>query len=215
MGIPNLSAFRVMRVLALLIGMALPLACFGQNDTVQNPLPANDDLQPYTSCELGKDFQIVTVDNPITNFAWSAPTEAGDIDIPVETGVRMLVTYQDSEPFANVKVERFPKATYTQEKTNLLNSLEYLDSKPGMDPKVQTASKNGLTLYGISRNELKGAVLSIYNVFLDDRHVAIGMYLLNAEAADRKFKTIDEYKEIRDKFLDAYSKCVAGVNKPR
>ena len=41
------------------------------------------------------------------------------------------------------------------------------------------------------------------------------MYLLNAEPQWRLFNTLEEYKKIRDQFLDAYTKCVATAQKSR
>src|ERR1035437_5924467 len=60
---------------------------------------------------------------------------------------------------------------------------------------------------------MEGGVLSNYNLFLDDKSVAISMYLLNAKPAERQFSTLDEYKKIRERFLDAYTKCLAPTQK--
>ena len=166
-------------------------------------------LKPYTSCDLGPDFQIVQVDGPVTDFAWKSPTKSGEVSIPVETGYRVLVTYRKDERFGNLKVERLPKEQYPDEKANLLSSLEYFASDSGMEPKVQTDTKNGLSFYGVTRSRLEGGVLSIYNLFRDTDSIVVTMYLLNAEPAERKFNTLDQYKQVRDKFLDAYTKCVA------
>lgn len=168
-------------------------------------------LKPYTSCELGPNFQIVQVDGPVTDFAWKTPTKSGEVPISVETGYRVLVTYQLDEPFGNLKVERLPKAQYVDEKANLLSSLEYLSSDATMGPKVQTETKNGLTLYGVTRNRLEGGVLSIYNLFRDDQSVVVTMYLLNAEPGERKFNSLEAYKQVREKFLDVYTKCVTSA----
>lgn len=189
-------------VLPLLITVCCGVAC------AQDP-----GLKPYTTCNLGPDFQIVDVDGPVTDFAWKSPTKSGEVSIPVETGYRVLVTYRESEPFGNLKVERLPKEQYSDEKARLLSSLEYLASNPGMDLKVQTDTRSGLTFYGVTRSRLEGGVLSIYNLFRDAESVSVTMYLLNAEPADRKFNTLDQYKQVRDKFLDAYSKCVATTPK--
>ena len=184
------------------------------NNGGANPSQGQEsDLKAYTTCDLGPDFQIAWVDGPVNDFAWPTPTKDGEVRIPVETGFRVLATYKETELFGNLKVERLPKAHYLEEKANLLSSLEYLSKEPGMEPNVQIDVRNGQTLYGTTRNKLEGGVLSIYNLFLDDKSVVISMYLLNAEPADRKFSTLDEYKKIRDQFLDAYTKCVASAQK--
>ena len=176
------------------------------------PLEEESDLKAYTTCNLGPEFQIVQVDGPVKDFAWPTTTKNGEVRIPVEAGFRVLVTYKETELFGNLKVERLPKSQYIDEKSNLLSSLEYLSAAPGNEP-VQTDTRNGLTIYGHTRNKLEGGTLSIYYLFLDQESVAVSMYLLNAEPAERKFSTLDEFKKIRDRFLDAYTKCLAPTQK--
>jgi hypothetical protein len=183
-----------------LIAVAVSVvSCFGQEN----------DLKLYTTCNLGSEFQIAQVDGPTRDFSWPTPMKNGDVSIPVDIGYRVLVTYMDTELFGNLKVERLPKARYPDEKANLLSSLQYLSTEAGMDPKVQTNVRNGLTLYGINRSKVEGGVLSVYNLFNDREGIVVSMYLLNAEPNERKFSTLDEYKKIRDRFLDAYTKCLA------
>ena len=193
------------------------------NEPVANSSPSNSgsssppreegsDLKAYTTCNLGPEFQIVQVDGPVTDFSWPTTTKNGKVSIPVETGFRVLVTYMETELFGNLKVERLPKSQYVDEKANLLSSLEYLAAQPGNEP-VQTDIRNGLTIYGHTRNKLEGGTLSIYYLFLDQDSVAVSMYLLNEEPAERKFSTLDEYKKIRDRFLDVYTKCLAPSQK--
>jgi hypothetical protein len=178
-------------------------------------LAQDHDLKSYTSCQLGPDFQIVQVDGPVTDFAWKSPTKSGQVPIPVEAGYRVLVTYRGDEPFGNLKVERLPKSQYVDEKASLLSSLEHFASDSGMEPKVHTETRNGLSLYGVTRIRLEGGVLSIYNLFSDPEDIVVTMYLLNAEPAQRKFNTLEAYKQIREKFLDVYTKCVASRGSAR
>ena len=176
--------------------------------------PEDSDLKPYTTCDLGPDFRIVQVDGPVKNFAWPSPTKNGEVHIPVEVGYRVLITYMEEERFGNLKVERLPKSKYIDAKANLLDGLQFLATEPGMEPTVQTVIRNGFTIYGATHNKLEGGTLSIYYLFLEDKSVLISMYLLNAEPRWRLFNTIEEYKKIRDQFLDVYSKCVALAQKP-
>ena len=169
------------------------------------------DLKPYTKCNLGPDFQIFKVDGPVTDFAWRTSTKSGEVPVPVDSGYRVLVTYREAELFGNLKVERLPKAQFVDEKATLLSSLEFQSSYAGIEPKVQTDTRNGVTFYGIDRRRLEGGVLSTYTFFRDEQSIVVTLYLLNAEPDVRKFNTLEEYKAVRDKFLDAYSKCVAAV----
>jgi hypothetical protein len=85
------------------------------------------------------------------------------------------------------------------------------DGVHGPDAESNTAShsKSGLfDTYGVSRKELLGGVLSTYVLFTDDDQTVTTIYLLNAEPVERKFKTIDEYRKLRDDFLNEYVACL-------
>jgi len=182
----------------------------------EKPNPQQEEegaLKSYTTCDLGPHFQIVHVDGPVKDFAWPSPTkDDADARVPVEVGYRVLITYMVEEPFGNLKVERLPKSQYSDAKATLLKNLEFMAAEPGTEPNVQTATENGLTLYGTTRNKLEDGTLSVYYLFLDDDHVLISMYLLNAEPRWRLFNTLEQYKKVRDEFLDAYTKCVATAH---
>jgi hypothetical protein len=184
-------------LLVLIGAWGAPLAC------AQGP-----GLEPYTRCEFGPQFQTAQVDGPIEKFAWATQVKSGEVSIAVETGYRMLVTYLFTEPFGNLKVEQLPSNSYEKAKSDLLSSLEYFASQSGMDGKVQSVQRDGLALYGVNRSKLEGGVLSIYNLFSDRDHVAVTMYLLNAEPADRKFDTMEKYATVRDEFLQKYTSCL-------
>ena len=171
--------------------------------------PVSPDLKPYTQCKLGNEFQIFRVDGPAVDFAWSTPTKNGDVKIKVDMGYRVLINYMEAELFGNLKVERLPKDTYGKEKADILSSLAYFAAEPSNDGQVRSEIKNGVTLYGINRKKLEGGVLSIYNLFQDDAQIVVTMYLLNDYPETRKFGTIDQYAVVRDKFLNAYTACVA------
>jgi hypothetical protein len=171
--------------------------------------PVTPDLKPYTQCKLGNEFQIFRVDGPAVDFAWPTPTKNGDVQIKVDMGYRVLINYMQTELFGNLKVERLPKDTYAKEKADILSSLAYLAAEPYNDGQVRSEIKNGVTLYGINRKKLEGGVLSIYNLFQDDAQIVVTMYLLNDYPETRKFGTIDQYAVVRDKFLNAYTACVA------
>lgn len=106
-------------------------------------------LKVFTECSLGPQFQIVQVDGPVERFAWPSPTKAARHKFDVESGYRVLITYREVEVFGNLQVERLPATVYQKEKSDLLSSLEFFASGPGMDGKVQTGVRNGFNLYGV------------------------------------------------------------------
>jgi hypothetical protein len=60
----------------------------------------------------------------------------------------------------------------------------------------------------LDREKLEGGVLGIYLFFDNSAHVVTNIYLLNQEPQNRKFQTIEEYRQLRDRFLVSYSACI-------
>jgi hypothetical protein len=145
----------------------------------------------------------------------SVDTQDGTRNIILLDGYRVLITYQGTEAFVNLKAERLQSESYARDKQTLLESLEFAAKHtPDMESsKPMRYIVNGIALYGIDRKQLSGGVLSIYNLFQDSDHIVVTMYLLNDEAANRKFQTIKEYREIRDRFLRVYTACVRPLNR--
>lgn len=190
-------------VICTLVLVSLQAAC------AQDP----DSLKRFTQCNLGKDFQVVQVDRLPRAMSRSVDTKDGTHNVVLLDGYRVLITYDQTEPFVNLKAERLQKETYAKDKQILLGSLEAIASQsPDMESSIPKKSiMNGVEVFGIDRKVLQGGVLSIYNVFQDSNQIVVTMYLLNDEPANRKFQTIGEYHEVRDKFMSSYALCVGDA----
>jgi hypothetical protein len=68
---------------------------------------------------------------------------------------------------------------------------------------------HGLEVHGLDRTELKGSTLGFYLLFDNKRHIATSVYLLNQEPLTRRFQTIEQYRDLRTRFLAAYTGCIA------
>ena len=68
---------------------------------------------------------------------------------------------------------------------------------------------HGLELHGLDRTALNGGTLGIYLLFDNDHHIATSVYLLNQEPLTRRFQTIEQYRELRTRFLATYTGCIA------
>ncbi len=175
---------------------------------------SNGQLTRYTKCKLGKDFQIVQVDRLPHTMTRGVKTKSGDQEVVLLDGYRVLITYDQTEPFVNLKVEQLQKSTYATDKQTLIDTLEFAASgTPNMEsstPKKEVM--NGIELYSVNRKHLEGGSLSIYNLFSDADQIAVTMYLLNDEPAERKFQSIEQCHDIRDSFLRAYTSCVRELH---
>ena len=56
---------------------------------------------------------------------------------------------------------------------------------------------------------LKGGTLGFYLLFDNTRHIATSVYLLNQEPLTRRFQTIEQYRDLRTRFLATYTGCIA------
>ena len=169
---------------------------------------ATDALAPYASCRFADGLQIVETDPlPPGVTSREVDTDSGPREINLEAGLRVMFAYPETDFFANVKAELLPAAHYPELKQSLLDNFQHL----AHDNTVNTAlhsPMNGLDVHGLDREKLEGGVLGVYLLFDDTAHVVTTIYLLNQEPQSRKFQTIDEYRDLRDRFLASYTGCI-------
>jgi hypothetical protein len=74
---------------------------------------------------------------------------------------------------------------------------------------------NGFEHYGIDRDKIDvGGQVGIHVLFYDRDHLVITIYILNqyrTELSKRRFTNIEEYRTLRDEFLDRYSSCLKAI----
>jgi len=66
-----------------------------------------------------------------------------------------------------------------------------------------------LEVHGFDHTELKGGTLGIYLLFDNRHHIATSVYLLNQQPLTRRFQTIEQYRNLRTRFLATYTGCIA------
>jgi hypothetical protein len=182
--------------------------------TAKAPQKPNPDavFQPYTTCKFSDGLEVVETSPLALGVTTRAvPTIKDTRNVEVLTGRRVLFTYPDKDYFANVWVEVLSGKNYADEKQALIDNFDYLlaserqngrnyDLKPTM---------HGLDTRGLDRDQLEGAVVGFYLLFDDSSHVATTIYFLNQEPSVRSFQTMEEYREMRDRFLTTYTACIA------
>ena len=137
-------------------------------------------------------------------------TLTGPRQIKLMDGLMSAYAFPQSAPFANVKVELLPASVYGTEKADLIGEFDAIHNS-GNDTDRNAALKpylNGFEIYGFDRKALDGKVLGIYLFFDNTHRVATTAYFLNAPQGQRKFATINEYANLRDGFLNAYTVCL-------
>ncbi len=215
--LPGYTAVAAMRLLPVAIAVLLSsVSMTGQNAPAaaeSSPSEYAAALRSYESCSFDDGLQIVKIDSlPAGVQERVVNTSHGPKTIHMLAGDRILFAYGvGGDIFANTKPEALPAATWDTEKQNLLDEISaLLASQPGTAPNSNLpATMHGLEVHGIDRSELKGGTLGFYLLLDNARHIATSVYLLNQKPLTRRFQTIEQYRDLRTRFLAAYTGCIA------
>ena len=169
------------------------------------------ELKPYTSCHFPDDLQIVRVDPLAAGVtARTVDTADGPKQIDMDAGIRVMFSYLFADFYANVKAEQLPGAKYSHLKKDLLANLNYTQAHTQGTTMNSSLPQNlhKFEVYGEDRDKLEGGVLGMYLLFDNESRVVTTIYLLNQESYQRKFQSIEEYRRLRDQFLETYTGCI-------
>jgi len=187
---------RVLAVFAALLTAGLAVA--------QQP----DPFQPYLGCRLPDGLSVVET-ALLADGITSRPlkTILGSYSLNIVAGRRIMFAYPDEDFFANLKVEILPVADYVNAKKALQDNFDYLLASGDNSRNYALKPKlNGFEIEGLDRLKREGGVLGIYLLLDDARRTVTTIYFLNQEPPKR-FKTMDEYATVRDRFLNGYTAC--------
>jgi hypothetical protein len=165
-------------------------------------------LAPYSSCQFQDGLRVVRVD-PLRPgvTSRSVETDSGPRQIDMQAGLRMLFAYPNTDYYANVKAELLPAANYPQLKQFLLDQFQHL-SHEKMVNVTPRSPINGFEVHGLDGKILKGGPLGFYLLFDDSANVVTTIYLLNQRPKRREFQSMEEYSDLRDRFLNSYTACI-------
>jgi hypothetical protein len=192
---------------ALLLFAFAPAAISGQ--------PSNpSSLKPYLTCKFDDGLKIVETSRhrQATSPDRFRTVETNGVEekVSVVDGYRIMVAYPKTHYFANIKAENSNPDDYEKDKETVIANLKSVTSTAGdIESKEPTKiSYNGFEGYSSSRKTLNMGTLGIVMLFSDTRHEILTIYLLNQEPKHRKFQTIEEWRALRDNFLNNYTACI-------
>jgi hypothetical protein len=180
-----------------------------------------DPLKPYTKCKAEGGMKIREVDRrpAKAELFREVQTEKGMQKVSVLDGYRVMFAFPDLPYYyANVKIEQSAADSYEQDKQILVDQLKYHTTTKELTKMIFTdkTALNGFEHYGLDRDKIDiGGVMGTHLLFYDSDHLVVTINFLNQSKAiflnNRRFETIEEYGEIRDKFLNSYSPCLKTV----
>ena len=175
---------------------------------------AQSALLAYAGCPLGGNLTAATIHG---RTAGSPPTRTVDTgtgkqSVSVGEGYRVMLAFPDTDPFVNLKIERSVPGHYAADKQIILDQLQFLAgrSKPEGAVTVERSVDKGIdiaALKALNDSRLEGGVVSMVTLFDDEQEVIATAYLLNQKR--RAFQTLEEYKSLRDRFIDDLTSCMA------
>jgi hypothetical protein len=173
----------------------------------------SDALTPYMTCSFPDGLQIVRTDPLAPGITRrDVETDSGSQHVEMEAGMRIMFAYPDTDFYANVKAEVLPVAKFGEMKAYLMENFEHLAHGNTVNTGLKSPV-SGFEAHGLDRDKLEGGVLGIYLLFDQPTHTVMTIYMLNQEPQDRKFKNMDEYRLMRDRFLATYTACVRDNQK--
>jgi hypothetical protein len=186
----------------LLISIAITHCAFAQIGGSANT------LEQYEKCNFADGLQIVRTD-PLAQGITSrtVDTDNGTRQIDMLAGVRIMFAYPDTDFYANVKAEVLPAQNRAELKKSLLENLQHIAHGNTVNTSLKSPL-HGFEVHGIDREKLEGGVLGVYLLFDDPESIVTTVYFLNQEPQSRKFQSMDEYRQLRDRFLAGYSACI-------
>jgi hypothetical protein len=181
-----------------------------------------DPLKPYTKCKSAvPDLKIREVTRRPGKADPFREVEYNQVKhkVSVLDGYRVMFAFPDLPYFfANVKIEQSAPDSFEQDKQILIDELKFYTTTKEATPMIfsDKALLNGFDHYGLDRGKIDvGGQVGIHTLFHGPKHLVVTIYFLNQSKAifgnNRRFDTIEQYQEIRDKFLSSYSECLKTV----
>ncbi|HEX4039504.1 MAG TPA: hypothetical protein VHX37_15705 [Acidobacteriaceae bacterium] len=166
-------------------------------------------LKPYISCDFPDMLRVVSVE-PTSAGPLLVATAAGTESIDTVAGEQVMFAYPLTDFFASAKVELLPAEQYAQDKKVLLDNMALMESQRDGPVRAEAlpAGLHGFGVHGNDRAKLEGAELGMYLLFDDPAHVVTTVLFLNQHSWQRKFQTMDEYGQLRDRYLRTYTGCI-------
>lgn len=227
-----------LRIAVMLIVLAVTGCARGAQPVPRGPGGADplsereaDPLRPLTQCDFLDGLRVVAVDRlPAEIRSRTVLTDEGQKSVSLADGYRVMLAYPGTEYFANLKVEISEEPRYANDKSAILQHIDFLarqtSKEAGVQVPLERSEYQTLELYGYTFSSIDFCIpnnppalgcgpISMYVIFKDSTRTIITAYLLNQRPGRRRFATLDEFVTLRDRFLDSYASCVSKVGEQK
>lgn len=170
----------------------------------------DDALKPYLSCEFKDGLRIVsTAHLPVQAQSRPVHTADGVKQVSVLDGYRISFGYPGTEPFADVRAELSAPGHYLEDKKTIVHQMAFIAAAGAGSPvPILHEVYSGFDHFQLDDLTINHSPIAMHTFFDDARQVVVTIYFLNAEPSRRKYASMDEFRTLRDRFIEAYFACV-------
>jgi hypothetical protein len=149
--------------------------------------------------------------------------------VTVQAGYRAIYAYPGTHYFSNTKIEKSAPGSYENDRRIVVDALRheyarkkervagYLAQNPGLKQRMEPFRARGKNYIDFEQSTYKGydfvsytenvigltgSTISQIHIFVPNNEIIVTAYLLKQEKA--KFRTIDEFLELRRDFIEGY-----------
>ena len=126
-------------------------------------------------------------------------------------GYRVMLDFNQPDYFANLRVDRSTPEYFADDRGILLRWLDFLN-RERVDSETDAPEEttvNGFKIYSINRQTIEKEEIATSLFFDEANMIYVTIYFLTQRPQYRNFKTLEEWKALRDKLLETYTGCVA------
>ncbi|HLM03505.1 MAG TPA: hypothetical protein VK400_20795 [Pyrinomonadaceae bacterium] len=170
-----------------------------------------DSLKSYSACTFDDGLTVKKARRIKGVKNRAVQTADGHKEVSRTNSYEILVTYPNTDIFASIRPEMSQANSYEQDKKNVLESLKHFISlsRDLESNEPIKATYNGFESYGLNRSTVNSYnTIGQYVLFNEADKTITTIYFFNAKPKNRKFQTIEEWRELRDKFLNNYTRCI-------
>lgn len=193
--------------------------------SAQQPSRPPDPLKSYTSCRFGDELEFVKIDHVVKkkNEPRAVQTAGGSKEISRIGSYRVMAQYPKADYFfANIRPEKSLPERYVKDKEAAIEGLKHSVATAKFMETGEPVKEihNGFEVHKSSRTVIeihdeKGAKIREVNtigidiLFSDMDQTITTVYYFNTRTPkNRRFQTVAEWRVLRERFLNQYTRCV-------
>lgn len=186
------------------------LAAHAQTVTPPSPTERIIRMQPYVRCFSFEDgLQAISFDGRPKNIERWREVKIGESSkrISVVDGVRLIYAYPGNGPFARMMVEQSDWNSYVDDIQTAQQALE--ETARGSGAHLQPLVLTGASGHSVTKKEMAGETLGSTQLYFDADRTIVSVYYLNPAPEKARFKSLQEFSPLRERFEASYVQCVA------